>query len=155
MKKQKHRVVRNPKTGEIFIETPDFLWDERHSVWMTDHSQPCPMPMDHRMFRFPLEYGQGYERMPDVKVQIDLFPTTVSAVQKAEREFEGEDFCICDHQRKYHRAAQGECASCDCAAFLSPEGARKFYSRTKMVPAEVDGSAYTEALMSESQRHPA
>ena len=77
------------------------------------------------MFRFPQEYGPGYERLPDVSAQVDMFPTTVAAVQKAEREFEGEDFCICEHQRKYHRASERECASCDCAIFLSPERARK------------------------------
>ena len=154
MKKEKHRVVKNPKTGETFIETPQELWAERLAVWNTDHSQPCPMPTDHRMFRFPHEYGQGYERLPDVSVQIDLFPTTIAAVQKAERQFEGEDFCICDHQRKYHRASERECANCDCVIFLSPERARKFQQETGMVPAEVDGSDYTERL-TKTFRHPA
>jgi len=52
------RVVRNPKTGELFIETdPGMVWAVRHRRWVADRTQPCPMPRDHLMFRSPQAYG--------------------------------------------------------------------------------------------------
>ena len=44
------------------------------------------------MFRFPQEYGPGYERLPDVSAQVDICSDDCCRSAKAEREFEGEDF---------------------------------------------------------------
>ena len=49
----------NPTPGrqtEVFIETAPRDWDERYAAWAADHSQPCPQPVGHRMFRYPSEY---------------------------------------------------------------------------------------------------
>ena len=45
--------------GELFIETPVKLWNERLAIWKADKTQPCPMPKGHVMFR--KNNGMGYE----------------------------------------------------------------------------------------------
>lgn len=109
---------------------------------------PLPLPVSVKW--------AGSEKLSRFRVLRDMKKQkrVVRNPQTAERQFEGEDFCICDHQRKYHRASERECANCDCVIFLSPEGARKFKQQTGMVPAEIDGSDYTERLK-KTFRHPA
>lgn len=47
------RMVINRKTGEKFIETPVSLWTPTLHRWLDKHSQFCPMPVGHQMFKYP------------------------------------------------------------------------------------------------------
>jgi hypothetical protein len=42
------------KFGEKFIETSPKDWDARLEAWKADHTQPCPMPRGHEMFKKPI-----------------------------------------------------------------------------------------------------
>lgn len=79
------------------------------------------------------------------------FPITIKEVEQAEDEIAGDDFCICEHQRKSHSEMEGDCARCDCVAFLSKVDASNFYARYGKVPGEIQGSAYTERYVESFQ----
>lgn len=60
-RKREPRVVRT-RSGELFIETGPREWKNRLAAWDADHSQPCPLPTGHRIFRYPEEYGAEFIR---------------------------------------------------------------------------------------------
>ncbi len=60
MPEQHRRVVRQmsgEEAGQLFIETPPYLYPGAWALWMADHQAwPCPMPVGHAMFDEPAQY---------------------------------------------------------------------------------------------------
>ena len=57
------RITTANRQTEVFIETAPKDWVDRLVAWNADRSKPCPMPVGHRMFRYPAEYD--CERVED------------------------------------------------------------------------------------------
>jgi hypothetical protein len=51
------RMARKNVGGEHFIECPNNLWDAAFERRNREETSAIPMPMGHRMFNHPLEYG--------------------------------------------------------------------------------------------------
>lgn len=51
------RMARRMANGDHFIECPVDVWDMFYECWQRDNTHPAPMPVGHRMFSHPTEYG--------------------------------------------------------------------------------------------------
>jgi hypothetical protein len=75
-----NRIVRKLETGERFIETASEHWTAHLEAWKLDHSEPCPMPVGHLMFRHPKAYGAVLEMAPQA---LDLFARSAGGQEAA------------------------------------------------------------------------
>ena len=60
------RMARRKSNGEHFLEVPPEHWDLFLGRNQADGSHPAPMPVGHRMFNFPQEYGVDVFEVDDV-----------------------------------------------------------------------------------------
>ncbi len=78
------KIVQNER-GELFIETPDYLWSARLLAWKADQSLPCPMPKGHIMFRGKSIHYKAiketrHRRCPKCELRIELRPYTEKVI---------------------------------------------------------------------------
>ncbi len=52
-----NKIVKNISTDELFISTEIKDWKSRFEAWVKDHHNPCPMPCDHYIFKYPSDYN--------------------------------------------------------------------------------------------------
>jgi hypothetical protein len=68
------KVVVNPQSKELYIQTPDSEWQYRLRIWkeavhMKMDDCPCPMPWGHLMF----DDDSGYKEISNRGYQNELF----------------------------------------------------------------------------------
>jgi len=59
------KLARHTPDGKHYLECPLEYWDLFYQCWSRDETHPAPMPMGHRMFTHPLEYGMVVMEVPD------------------------------------------------------------------------------------------
>ena len=60
-----NRIIHKIESDERFVETSPEHWAARLEAWKRDGTQPCPMPVGHRMFLHPREYSAVLESPPE------------------------------------------------------------------------------------------
>jgi len=74
------KMARKLASGRLFLEVPAEHWDIFERAWQYDNSHPCPMPVGHRMFRQPREYGCSIVGDIDAKMLIDACTDVCSEI---------------------------------------------------------------------------